>query len=140
MWGPALLLAQVSDPTRATLDNLFVPLDKNQVPTGFLAEDALPLVPLDVFNGTLTDSSRTSPDGSATSTPRSTRLVFMVLSPCSACRTTAPARLRPWRPQGPSIIPVMVQRVDYSTVRPDAFSLNLLAYSNEQVRDAASCF
>ncbi|MGI4760775.1 MAG: hypothetical protein ACRYF0_08720 [Janthinobacterium lividum] len=33
------------------------------MPTGFLAEDALPLVPLDVFNGTLTDSSRTSPDG-----------------------------------------------------------------------------
>jgi len=28
-----------ADPTRATLDNLFAPLDKSQVPTGFLAED-----------------------------------------------------------------------------------------------------
>lgn len=36
---------------------------------------------------------------------------------------------------GPSIIPVMVQRVDYSTVHTDAFSLNLLAYSSGQVRD-----
>ena len=62
-YAPTRLLAQVSDPTRATLDNLFAPLDKSQVPTGFLAEDALPLVPLDIFNGTLTDSSRTNPDG-----------------------------------------------------------------------------
>ena len=59
----AQLMAQTSDPTRATLDNLFAPLDKSQVPTGLLAESALPLVPLDVFNGTLTDSSRTTPDG-----------------------------------------------------------------------------
>lgn len=31
----------------------------------------------------------------------------------------------------------MVARVDYATVRPDAFSQNLLAYSNGQVRDVA---
>lgn len=61
--GPAQLLAQTTDPTRAALDNLFAPLDKSQVPTGLLAESALPLVPLDIFNGTLTDSSRTTPDG-----------------------------------------------------------------------------
>ena len=46
LWVPTHLLAQVSDPTRATLDNIFAPLDKSQVPTGFLAEDALPLVPV----------------------------------------------------------------------------------------------
>ncbi len=55
--------AQAPNPTRQYLDNLVAPLDKTQVPTGFLAEYAVPLVPLDVFNGTLTDSSRTNPDG-----------------------------------------------------------------------------
>ena len=61
--GPTRLLAQADDPTRAALDNVFAHVDKSQVPTGFLAEYAQPLVPLDVFNGTLTDSSRTTPDG-----------------------------------------------------------------------------
>ncbi len=61
--GPSRLFAQAVDPTRAALDNVFANVDKSQVPSGFLAEYALPLVPLDVFNGTLTDSSRTTPDG-----------------------------------------------------------------------------
>lgn len=41
--GLARLHAQSNDPTRATLNNIFAPLDKAQVPTGFLAEYGLPL-------------------------------------------------------------------------------------------------
>ena len=41
LFGPAAqLMAQTGDPTRATLDNLFAPLDKSQVPTGLLADSA----------------------------------------------------------------------------------------------------
>jgi len=137
LWGPAQLLAQVSDPTRATLDNIFAPLDKSQVPTGFLAEDALPLVPLDVFNGTLTDSSRTSPDGF--------RYLYATLYSAHVYGTQPLLSMQDYNARtasaiaaaGPTVIPIMVQRVEYATVRPDAFSANLLAYSNGQVRDVA---
>ncbi len=137
LWLPARLLAQVSDPTRATLDNLFAPLDKSQVPTGFLAEDALPLVPLDIFNGTLTDSSRTSPDGF--------RYLYATLFSARVYGTQPLLTLQAYNNRtaaaiaaaGPSTIPLMVARVGYATVRPDAFSQNLLAYSNGQVRDVA---
>lgn len=129
--------ATPTDPTRATLDNLFAPLDKSQVPTGFLAEDALPLVPLDVFNGTLTDSSRTSPDGF--------RYLYATLYSAHVSGTQPLLSMQDYNARtaaavaavGPTVIPIMVQRVEYATVRPDAFSANLLAYSNGQVRDVA---
>lgn len=135
--GPAQLRAQTSDPTRVALDNLFAPLDKSQVPTGLLAESALPLVPLDVFNGTLTDSSRTTPDGF--------RYVYATLYTALVAGTQPLLSVQDYNARtsaaetafGPGVIPVMVQRVNYAMVRPDAFSQNLLAYQNGQVVDVA---
>jgi len=137
--GPARLLAQATDPTRAVLNNLFAPLDKSQVPTGLLAESALPLVPLDVFNGTLTDSSRTTPDGF--------RYVYATLFTALVAGTQPLATIQDYNARtaaaeaqfGPGTIPIMVQRVNYAAVRPDAFSLNLLRYnsSTRQVSDVA---
>ena len=138
LFGPAAqLMAQTGDPTRATLDNLFAPLDKSQVPTGLLAESALPLVPLDVFNGTLTDSSRTTPDGF--------RYVYATLYTARVAGTQPLLNVQDYNTRtataeaavGSGTIPVMVQRVSYAAVRPDAFSQNLLAYQNGQVRDVA---
>lgn len=111
--GPAQLKAQTSDPTRAALDNLFAPLDKSQVPTGLLAESALPLVPLDVFDGTLTDSSRTTPDGF--------RYVYATLYTSLVAGTQPLLSVQDYNARtsaaetafGPGVIPVMVQRVNY---------------------------
>jgi pimeloyl-ACP methyl ester carboxylesterase len=128
--------AQITDPTRAALDNLFAPLDKSQVPTGRLAEFATPLVPLDIFNGTLTDSSRTTPDGF--------RYIYATLYSAQVSGTALPSlanlnsRIATTEAQvGPNSIPLLIQRVDYASVRADAFTNNLLKYQNGQVSDVA---
>lgn len=131
--GLARLHAQSNDPTRATLDNIFAPLDKAQVPTGFLAEYGLPLVPLDIFNGTPTDSSRTTPDGFRFiyGTIYSARIYgsnpLPTLQTFNARVTAAEATA------GPQTISLMVQNITYATVRSDAFSANLLSFQNGQV-------
>ena len=134
--GPARLYAQAVDPTRAALDNVFANVDKSQVPTGFLAEYALPLVPLDVFNGTLTDSSRTTPDGF--------RFIYGTVYTARIYGAnplpTLPdlnARIAAAEAAAGNAIPVMTQRITYATVRPDAFSANLLSLQNGQVFDVA---
>ena len=55
--------AQTPDPVRQKLDLIFANLDKSQVPTGRLAEYALPLAPLVNFDGrVLRDTGRTDLD------------------------------------------------------------------------------
>ena len=137
LWVPTLVRAQVSDPTRAALDNIFSPIDKSQVPTGFLADDALPLVPLDIFNGTLTDSSRTTPDGF--------RYIYATLYSAHVAANYQLPSLQDLNTRivtaetsaGSATIPIMVQRIDYAAIRPDAFSGNLLSLQNGQVFDVA---
>ena len=52
--------AQVIDTstTQKLLQYIMQPLDKNQIPTGFLEEYGCPMLPTATFNGTLTDSNR----------------------------------------------------------------------------------
>ncbi len=128
--------AQAPNPTRQYLDNLVAPLDKTQVPTGFLAEYAVPLVPLDVFNGTLTDSSRTNPDG----------FRFIYTTVYSAWLGSgnnplpSPLELNSRLDAATAAntgIPVMVQHIDYATVRSDAFDTGLLTFQNNQLLDVA---
>ncbi|MGI4759090.1 MAG: T9SS type A sorting domain-containing protein [Janthinobacterium lividum] len=128
------------DATRQYLDNLVAPLDKSQVPTGFLVEYGVPLVPLDVFNGTLTDSSRTNPDGF--------RFIYATAYSAWLGSGANPlpspldlnASISAAVAANPSAIPVMVQHIDYATVRDDAFSSNLLSYQNNQLFDVAGRF
>lgn len=47
-----------TSPTQKLLQYIFQPLDKNQIPTGFLEEYGYPMLPAATFNGTLTDSKR----------------------------------------------------------------------------------
>ncbi|HEX8428399.1 hypothetical protein [Hymenobacter sp.] len=132
---PVALRAQaLTDDTRQQLDYLFAPLDKTQVPTGFLIEYGLPLAPLDPFNGTLTDSSLTNPAG----------FRFLYASAYSARASgsnplptlqTLNARVEAATATAGTAIPLLVQRIDYATVRPDAFDLNLLSYQNGQIYD-----
>ncbi len=44
--------------TQKLLQYIFQPIDKNQIPTGFLEEYGCPMLPPATFNGTLTDSNR----------------------------------------------------------------------------------
>ena len=44
--------------TQKLLQYIFQPIDKNQIPTGFLEEYGCPMLPMATFNGTLTDSNR----------------------------------------------------------------------------------
>lgn len=96
----------------------------------------LRLYPLDIFNGTLTDSSRTSPDGF--------RYIYATLYSAFVYGSQLPtiqdlnSRVATAETNaGPGTIPLMAQRIDYATVRADAFSTNLLAYQNGQVVDVA---
>ena len=103
---------------RQALDTHFANLDKTQVPTGFLAEYGVPLAPLHFFNGTLTDSSLTSPEV--------WRLAYATAY--TARVGTAPnplptlpafnARVEAREAAGPAI-PLLLARLDYATVRPD---------------------
>lgn len=44
--------------TQKLLQYIMQPLDKNQIPTGFLEEYGCPMLPMATFNGTLSDSNR----------------------------------------------------------------------------------
>ena len=44
--------------TQKLLQYIFQPIDKNQIPTGFLEEYGCPMLPAATFNGTFTDSNR----------------------------------------------------------------------------------
>jgi hypothetical protein len=53
------LAAQIdTSTTQKLLQYIMQPLDKNQIPTGFLEEYGCPILPMGTFNGTLTDSNR----------------------------------------------------------------------------------
>jgi len=57
---PGKLLAQPPDTStlKKLIHYVLQPLDKSQVPTGFLEEWGCPILPMATFNGTLTDSNR----------------------------------------------------------------------------------
>lgn len=53
------IFAQVdTSTTQKLLQYIFQNIDKSYVPTGFLAEYGCPILPMQTFNGTLTDSNR----------------------------------------------------------------------------------
>jgi len=53
------LNAQVdTSTTQKLLQYIMQPLDKNQIPTGYLEEYGCPILPAATFNGILTDSNR----------------------------------------------------------------------------------
>ena len=44
--------------TQKLLQYIMQPLDKNQIPTGYLQEYGCPMLPMTTFNGLLTDSNK----------------------------------------------------------------------------------
>lgn len=62
--APVPVRAQMSgsDSLQAKLVSIFSPLDKSQIPTGYLAEAGVRLFNMGRYNGALTDSSLTDMD------------------------------------------------------------------------------
>ena len=135
--GGAPVRAQTADPVQQKRDLVFANLDKSQVPTGRLAEYALPLAPLRLFDGSLRDSGRTDMDGFR-------HLYVMALSGRLAGAESLPTlavlnqRVRAAAPAGPSAaIAVAVQYIAYARLRPDAETAGLVRLQNEQLFDVA---
>lgn len=125
-----------TDSLRLKLNQVFSPLNKSQVPTGWLEEYGTPLIPLDVFNNTLTDSSRTDAQvfRFLYATLYSSRIYGSNSMPTLA---TVNSRINTIKQTYPGAIPIAVMRWDYATIRPDAVSANLLRVQNEQLYDVA---
>jgi hypothetical protein len=124
-----------TDPVAGKLDYMFAQLDKSQVPTGFLEEFGGAFVPLDIFNGVLTDSNRVNMDvwRMAYASLQSSRIygtnpLGNLPSVNSSIKNTTASS---------AAIPIAMVYSRYSYIRGDAFIQNLLKYENEQVKDVA---
>lgn len=122
--------------TEKLLHYVMQPLDKSQVPTGFLEEYGAPMLPMSTFNGTLTDSNRvdmhlwrtlyfqlqTGYVGSSNNPFPSITSVNNTIKQYSVDTLPTP-------------IPIMIAQ--YNNVKSDAFNSNLLSYSSNtnQVSD-----
>ena len=137
LWASAPVHAQTPPPDslRQHLDRLFAQIDKTQVPAPFLEEYGLRFLPLDVFNGTLTDSSLTN--------MQAWRMAYASLFTGFITGTNGlPAlgdlntRLKTQAAASPAI-PIMVQRINYAALRPDALTAGLFTAQSEQLYDVA---
>jgi hypothetical protein len=123
------------DPVSDKLDYMFSELDKSQVPTGFLEEYGGAFLPLDVFNGVLTDSNRVNMDV--------WRMTYASLHSSRIYGTnplpdlgTVNNNIKNAR-SSTSAIPVVMLHARYGHIKENAFDLNLLNYDNGKVKDVA---
>lgn len=124
-----------TDSLRQRLNFLFAPLDKSQVPTQYLEEYGVRLLPLRFFTGTaLTDTNRTD---MATLRYLRTTLASARVAGADTLPDvpTLNARLSAATASGGGAIPLVVQYMPYASIRPDALQNNLLAVQNGQVLD-----
>lgn len=125
--------------TKKLLNYIMQPLNKSQIPTGFLQELGCPMLPMATFNGTLTDSNKidmnlwrtlyyqlqTSYCGSSTNPLPSITEVN------NSIKTLSSSSL-------PTPIPILIGQ--YNSVKSNAFTGNLLSYNAalNQVFDVAN--
>ena len=132
--------AQVIDTstTQKLLQYIFQPVDKNQIPTGFLEEYGCPMLPAATFNGTLTDSNRIDMNLWRTLYLQFqtgwTRATANPLPSITSVNTTIKQNVSSNLP-----IPIPLLIASYNTVKSTAFSSNLLSYnsSTKQISDVA---
>jgi hypothetical protein len=125
--------------TQKLLQYIFQPIDKNQIPTGFLEEYGCPMLPMETFNGTLTDSNRID--------MHLWRTLYFQLqtswskaasNPLPSIITVNTAIKQNVADSLPTPIPILIGQ--YNTVKSNAFTSNLLSYnsSTRQVSDVAN--
>ena len=127
--------APAPDSMRQYLDAMFAHLDHTQVPTPYLEEYGSRFAPLRLFPGTVQDSNRT--------TAALWRLLYAsVLSGNLNGPSALPAlpdlnAALHAQAAASAAIPLLVQRLDYAVLRPDALTAGLLSGQNEQLYDVA---
>ncbi len=128
--------AQAPDSLSQKLRSIFANIDKSQVPTGYLYEAGVRFLSPFVYDGTLTDSSRTNMDV--------LRYLRAQLASSRVYGTdTLPslpafnARLQAAVATANGAIPIAMQYMPYASIRPDALQNNLLTVQNEQVFNVA---
>lgn len=121
-----------STPLSDRLDYIFGWIDKSQVPTGFLEEYGAALIPLDVFNGVLSDSNRVDENvwRMAYGSLQSSRIYGSNPLPNLYNVNSEVERF-----SGGAAVPVMMLFAEYNYLRPDAVSANLLTIENDQLFD-----
>jgi len=129
------LRAQTTDSLRLQLDRVFAPLDRSQVPTGLLDAYAHPLVPLAPFDGVLQDSVSLNPTLFRALYATAYTGWFFGPNPLPTLQSLNAAIDQADAAAGPATRPVMMQLLNYASIRPDARSLNLLRAQNQQVFD-----
>ena len=133
--GHSAAQTQPTDSARQYLSTMFAPLDKSQLPTPYLEDYGYRFMPLRIFNGTLSDSARTS-------LPVWRQLFATVVSGTLKGSDDLPAlsdinaRLTQQQ-NASSAIPLLIERLDYATLRPDAIQAGLLRAQNNQLFDVA---
>jgi hypothetical protein len=141
-----LVMAQ-TDPLRDQLNLVFANVNKSLVPTGFLQEYGMPLVPLETFNGVLASSNKAdiyvwrmayaSLQTSRIYGTNPLAALSTVNADIAAAETangSAPSSLV-ISPSGALVVPMLY--ADYNYLRPDAITANLLSASNNQLYDVA---
>ncbi len=120
--------------TQKLLQYIMQPLDKDQIPTGFLEEYGCPMLPMATFNGTLTDSNRID--------MHLWRTLYFQLQTGWAKTTSNPLLAITTvnstiknNSVDTVLFPLLIG--SYNTVKSNAFSSNLLSYnsSTNQVHD-----
>jgi hypothetical protein len=122
--------------TQKLLQYIMQPLDKNQIPTGFLEEYGCPMLPMATFNETLTDSNRIDMHLWRTLYFQLqtgwTKAISNPLPAITSVNTTIKNN------SGDTVlIPLLIG--SYNTVKSNAFSSNLLSYNStsKQVHDVS---
>lgn len=124
--------------TQKLLQYIFQPIDKEQIPTGFLEEYGCPMLPMATFNGTLTDSNRIDMNLWRTLYLQLqtgwTRSTANPLPAITSVNTIIKQNVGSTLP-----IPIPLIIGQYNTVKSNAFTSNLLAYNSgtKQTSDVA---
>jgi hypothetical protein len=121
-------------PLRDRLDQVFVNINKSQIPTGFLEEYGIALARFTPFNGVLSDSNKLD--------IATWRKVYATLytaringaNPLGALATVN-STIETTEANFASLLPVPLLYADYNSIRPDAITASLLSASNNQLFD-----
>lgn len=141
----SIILYAQNDPLREKLDHVFTNINKSQVPTGFLEEYGNPFLPLDVFNGVLTDSNKLTMDiwRQVYATLYSSRIYGTNPLPSLIDVNTSVDLAEAWyydhdkHSESDNVIPVLMLYVPYNYLRPDAITSKLLRVQDDQLYDVA---
>ncbi|MBS1487268.1 MAG: hypothetical protein JST43_06725 [Bacteroidetes bacterium] len=125
------------DPLRTKLNTVFANISRTPITTGYLSDYATPLLPLENFNGILTENNRTTLNG--------WRMLYATWFTSYIAGTTNPntgltavnsAIASAQNSNGGSVVIPMLH-INYNSLRSDAVTANLLRVNNNQLFDVA---